>query len=139
MPEATFCMVKPDGVARGLSSEIIKRVSNSGLKVIESRYERMPLGDARRLYKVHEGKSFYEGLVKFITGGDVLLMKLEGDNAVAALRGIMGATDPREAEKGTIRGDLKEENIFNQDKIMKNIIHGSDSRENADYELSIFF
>lgn len=94
---------------------------------------------AERLYKVHLGKSFYPGLVKFITSGPVTLMIVEGENAIACLRSLMGATDPRKASAVTIRGDLKEENIFTEDGTMKNLIHGSDSPENAKYEISIFF
>lgn len=139
MPEATFCMVKPDGVCRGLTQEITKRITAAGLDIVSSRLENVALDEAERLYAVHKDKPFYTGLVKFITSGPVYLMKVEGLDAAASLRRLMGETDPRSAEAGTIRGDLKEENIFNEDKIMKNIIHGSDSPENAKYELAIFF
>jgi len=94
---------------------------------------------AERLYAVHLGKSFYAGLVKFITSGPATLMVVEGENAITRLRSLMGETDPRKAAAGTIRGDLREENIFTEDGTMKNLIHGSDSAENAKYEISIFF
>lgn len=139
MQDQTFCMVKPDGVSRGLTDEVKNRITGSGLEIKESKAQNVSLEEAKKLYQAHEGKSFYAGLVKFITKGSVCLMKIEGENAVARLRDIMGATDPRQALPGTIRCDFKEENIFNEDKIIKNIVHGSDSIENAKYELSIFF
>ena len=139
MLEQTFCMVKPDGVARNLVLEVKDRIIKSGLKIVDSRMAGISPDDAKKLYKVHEGKQFYGGLVKFITSGKVFLMRIEGENAISTLRAIMGATDPRKAEPGTIRGDLKEENIFTGDGSIKNIIHGSDSKENAEYELGIFF
>lgn len=139
MREQTFCMIKPDGVARGLIDKIEKRILDSKIKIIESRLKNLTFDDAKKLYAIHKTKPFYEGLVKFITSGSVFLMKIEGEDVISGLRTIMGATDPRKAEPGTIRGDLKEENIFNEDGIIKNIIHGSDSKENAEYELSLFF
>lgn len=132
-------MVKPDGVAAGLIDEISRRITQAGLQIVSGKLANMTLDDATKLYKVHEGKSFYNGLVKFITSGPVFLMKVQGENAVLKVRSLMGATDPRKAEIGTIRGDYKAENIFTEDGTMKNIIHGSDSKENAEYELSIFF
>ena len=132
-------MVKPDGTSRGLTEQVLNRISKANLKILVSKFQNVTIEEARKLYKVHEDKPFYEGLVKFLTTGPVFLLKLEGEDAVKTLRGIMGATDPRKAEKGTIRGDFKEENIFNSDGIIKNIVHGSDSVENAKYELSIFF
>lgn len=132
-------MVKPDGVARGLVQKIKERILKSGLNIVESRVETLSLEEVKKLYKVHEGKSFYGGLIKFITSGSVCLIKVEGENAIAKLRGIMGSTDPRNAEAGSIRGDFREENIFTEYGTMKNIIHGSDSVENAKTELALFF
>ncbi|MBI5701565.1 nucleoside-diphosphate kinase [Candidatus Saganbacteria bacterium] len=132
-------MVKPDAVSRGLVPEVEKRISVSGLHIIEGKQVNISLEKAKTLYAVHVGKSFYDGLLKFITSGPAYVMKIQGENAVLHLRSIMGATDPRSAESGTIRGDLKEENIFTEYGTMKNIIHGSDSVGNAKYELSIFF
>ena len=139
MLERTFCMVKPDGVARGLVDEVQKRLIDAKFKIVKSKLINITIEEAKNLYAAHKGKSFYNGLVKFITSGPAFLMELEREDAISKLRALMGATDPREAEAGTIRGDLKEENIFNEDKVMKNLIHGSDSKENAGYELSIFF
>ena len=132
-------MVKPDGVARGLVEEVKNRIKNAGFIIEESKSISVARDEAERLYLVHKGKSFYNGLVKSITSGPVFLMKLKKENAIVDLRSLMGATDPRKADPGTIRGDLKEENIFNEDGIIKNIIHGSDSQENARYEFKIFF
>lgn len=132
-------MVKPDGVAAGLTDEIGRRITQAGLQIVSGKLANMTLADAKKLYKEHEGKSFYNGLIKLITSGPVFLMKIQGEGAVLKMRELMGATDPRKAEKGTVRGDYRAENIFTEDGTMKNIIHGSDSKENAKYELGIFF
>ncbi len=132
-------MVKPDATARGLTDKIQDRIIKSGLKIVEGKYQNITLDEAKKLYKVHESKPFYNGLVKFITSGPVYLMRVEGENAVSKLREVMGETDPRKASLGTIRADFKEENIFNEDGIIKNLVHGSDSQENAKYEMGIFF
>jgi nucleoside-diphosphate kinase len=139
VPEQTFCMIKPDATARGLAEEIETRIEKSGLKIKKKRAITMSREQAEMLYAVHTGKSFYDGLVKFILSGPVTVMLVEGEDAVARLRGLMGVTDPRKAPVGTIRGDLKEEDIYTAEGVMKNLIHGSDSRENAGYESSIFF
>jgi len=132
-------MVKPDGIARGLLEEVKKRIKSSGLKIVDSKDSNLSIEEAEMLYSIHKGKTFYDGLVKFITSGPVCLMKLEGEDAIKTLRDIMGPTDPRSAQKGTIRGDFGEENIFTEYGSIKNIIHGSDSLESAKHELSIFF
>ncbi len=132
-------MIKPDGVSRGLSDELIKRVENNGLRIAKKYQQQMPKETAAELYSIHQGKHFYNGLMKFITSGPVVCTIVEGDDAIAKLREIMGATDPREAAAGTIRGDLKEENIFTEDKTIKNLVHGSDSPESAEREIAIFF
>lgn len=132
-------MIKPDGVSRGLSDEIIKRVEDNGLRIAKKYQQQMPNQTAVELYSIHQGKHFYNGLMKFITSGPVVCAIVEGDGAIAKLREIMGATDPREAAGGTIRGDLKEENIFTEDKTIKNLVHGSDSPESAEREIAIFF
>ena len=139
MRERTFFMIKPDGLSRNLSAEIINRVKASGLKITAEKETQMDISQAEKLYAVHQGKSFYPGLVKFITSGPVILMIVEGEEAVLKLRKLMGATDPREALPGTIRGELKEAEVINEDGIIKNIVHGSDSRESAEYEIPIFF
>jgi len=137
--EQTFCMIKPDAASRGLTSEILDRIEKSGLKVAKNKKISMSIEESERLYAVHKEKPFYAGLVKFITSGPVDVMLVEGEDAISRLRALMGETDPRKAKPGTIRGDLREENIFTEDGIMKNLIHGSDSLENAKYEISIFF
>ncbi len=139
MPEQTFCMIKPDAVLRGLTSEILNRIEKYGLKIVKRKNLIVNQDQAERLYAAHKGKPFYNGLVKFATSGSVLCLVVEGDEAVKRLRSLMGETDPRAAQPGTIRYDLREENIFNADGIMKNLIHGSDSIENAKNEISIFF
>ncbi len=137
--EKTFFMIKPDGVSHGLENEIFRRVEEAGLKVLRRKKMRMTEGQAADLYLPHRGKKFYPGLLNFITCGEVVCSVVEGEDAVSRLRDLMGATDPREAAPGTIRGDLREENVLNHEGIIKNLVHGSDSSESAKRELSIFF
>jgi nucleoside-diphosphate kinase len=132
-------MIKPDGLARGLEKEIIGRIERAGLEIEASRTVTLTPGEAAELYQPHAGKSFYPGLVKFITSGAVTVCSITGDGAIARLRRLMGATDPRQAEPGTIRGDLREKEVVNEHGIIKNLIHGSDSPESAARELAIFF
>ena len=139
MQEQTFCMVKPDGVSRGLVQEIEKRIMGSRLEIIKSKLIHLTVDEAEKLYAMHKEKSFYGGLVKSITSGPVFLMKLQGENAIHKLRGLMGATNPQNAEAGTIRGDFKDEPVFDEFGIYRNIVHGSDSKENAEHELGLFF
>lgn len=130
--EQTFVMIKPDAVQKGLVGEIIKRIENKGLNIKEQKMLTLSNEKASELYAVHKGKAFFEELIEFVTSSPVVVMKVEGDQAVLAMRNIMGATDPLEASSGTIRGD------FGLD-ISRNLIHGSDSVENAQKELAIFF
>ena len=139
MLEKTFFMVKPDGVSRGLEKEIFKRVKQAGLKVVQKKKLRMTEKQAAELYSPHLGKSFYPGLINFITCGEVICSVVEGENAILCLRDLMGVTDPREAASGTIRGDLKEKNVLNAEGIIKNLVHGSDSPESARREIGVFF
>lgn len=139
MREKTFFMLKPDGVARGLTEVIFSRVEGVGLRVLKSERITMTDKQAAELYKPHLGKSFYAGLVKFITSGPVTICVVTGENAVQRLRELMGETDPRNAAAGSIRGDLREEDVLNPDGIIKNLVHGSDSPESAERELAIFF
>jgi len=132
-------LIKPDGVVRGLVDEIMARVAGADLKVIASKTIQLTNGLAGDLYSVHLDKPFYPGLLKFITSGQVVANIIESEDAIARTRAIMGATDPREAEAGTIRGDLKEENIFTPEKTMKNLVHGSDSAQSARREIKILF
>ncbi|MHB8840714.1 MAG: nucleoside-diphosphate kinase [Candidatus Aquicultor sp.] len=130
--ERTFTMVKPDGVRKSLAGEIIKRYESAGLKLIALKLVRLSQEKAEELYSIHKGKPFFDELVDFITSGPVVPMVLEGENAVSRVRDIMGATNPKEAAPGTIRGDFAEE-------ISENIVHGADSVESASREIPVFF
>ena len=132
-------MVKPDGVSRGLEKEIFRRVEQTGLKITQKKRLFLSKDQAADLYSPHFGKKFYPGLIKFITSGEVICTVVECEDAISGLRNLMGATDPREAGSGTIRGDLKEENVLNEEGIIKNLVHGSDSSETAKREIAIFF
>jgi len=125
-------MVKPDGVRKSLAGEIIKRYESAGLKLIALKLVRLSQEKAEELYSIHKGKPFYNELVDFIISGPVVPMVLEGENAVNRVRDIMGATNPKEAAPGTIRGDFAEE-------ISENIVHGADSVESANREIPVFF
>jgi len=139
MLEKSFCMIKPDGIARGLEKEIIGRIERSGLKITQKKIIRMDAEQSAALYQPHFGEKFYDGLIRFIISGPVAACVVEGEGAIAGLRRLMGATDPLKAESGTIRGDLKELNSINEYGIIKNLIHGSDSIESAEREIKIFF
>ncbi|MBE0447510.1 MAG: nucleoside-diphosphate kinase [Actinobacteria bacterium] len=130
--ERTFTMVKPDGVRKGLTGEVIRRYEKAGLKLIGLKMVRLSEEKAGELYFIHKGKPFYNELVEFIISGPVIPMVLEGDNAVSQVRDIMGATDPKEAAPGTIRGDFAEE-------ISENVVHGADSVESANREIQVIF
>lgn len=132
-------MLKPDAIVRGLEDEIFNRVKGQGFRVVEKKEIKVTADQAEKLYETHKEKPFFHGLIKFITSGPVVVSILEKENAVPDLRKLMGATDPRSAEAGTIRGDLKEENIFSEMGTMKNLVHGSDSKESFEYESKIFF
>lgn len=132
MTERTFIAIKPDGVKRGLIGEIIKRFETKGFKVVGLKMLQVTNEQAAQHYAEHVGKPFYDGLVKFITAAPIVAIALEGNDVVAQARRIMGATDPNKAEIGTIRAD------FGQ-AMNRNIVHGSDSVENAQRELAIYF
>ncbi len=130
--EKTLILVKPDGVQRGLVGEIIGRFERRGLKLAGMKFMQMSLELAEEHYGVHKERPFYKALVEYITSGPIVAMVWEGNNAVAAARATIGATNPVEASGGTIRGDLGME-------IGRNLVHGSDSPENGVKEASIFF
>ena len=132
MIERTFSMIKPDSVVRGLIGEVIARIERKGLKIVGMKMIQVSEVNADRLYAVHEEKPFFKDLVGFIRSAPVVVMAIEGDSAVAVLRRVIGSTDAKEAAPGTVRGD------FSCSKSM-NVIHASDSSENAQKELSIFF
>ena len=130
--ERTLVLLKPDAVQRGLSGQVIARFEAKGLKIIGIKMILMDRALAGRHYGIHEGKPFFEGLVNFITSSPIVAIALEGPKAVEVVRAMMGVTDPKKAALGTIRGD------FGMD-IGRNLVHGSDSPENAVTELELFF
>ena len=130
--QKTFAIIKPDAVKRQLIGEIISRIEKVGLEVIACKMEKLTLEKAENFYSVHKNKPFFNDLIEYMISSPVLLMVLYGKNAVLSYRNIMGDTDPQKAEKGTIRGDLAE-------SIDANCVHGSDSIENANVEISLMF
>jgi nucleoside-diphosphate kinase len=130
--ERTLIIAKPDAVQRGLSGEIIRRFENRGLRIVGMKFIHMSRELAGKHYAIHQGKPFYEGLINYITSAPVVVMVLEGTQAVAVARNTIGATKPVEAAAGTIRGDLGLE-------VGRNLVHGSDSVENAAKEINLFF
>ena len=139
MREKTLLLVKPDGVARGLSQQIFERVENAGLKIEAKIKTILTSLQAAELYQPHLGKQFYPGLIKFMTSGPIFACVVSGENAIRCLRELMGDTDPLAAARGTIRGDLREAAVINEDGIIKNLVHGSDSPESAAREIAAFF
>ena len=131
-PERTFAFLKPDTVHNRLAGEVLSRLERKGFVFKQLKLHHISKKEAEALYSVHKGKPFFQELVDHVTSGPVVLMILEGSNAVDVLRKVIGATNPQTAEPGTIRGDLSL-------SITANIIHASDSLENAKKESSIFF
>ena len=130
--ERTLSIVKPDAVAKNVIGEIYSRFEAAGLKIVAARMKQLTAEDAQRFYAVHEGKPFYNDLVAFMTSGPVMIQVLEGDNAIALNRELMGATNPQEAAPGTIRADFAK-------SVDANAVHGSDAPETAAYEIGVFF
>jgi nucleoside-diphosphate kinase len=130
--EHTFIMVKPDGVARGLVGEVISRLESKGLVLEQIRGLTISKDLAETQYEEHVGKPFFPELVEFITSGPVVAMEWSGDGAIAACRALMGATDPKQAAPGTIRGDFGL-------VVTENLVHGSDGPDSAKRELELFF
>ncbi|MEM2096527.1 MAG: nucleoside-diphosphate kinase [Candidatus Caldarchaeum sp.] len=130
--EQTFVILKPSAVSRGLVGEIVSRFERKGLRLVGLKLWRISKAEAERLYHVHRGKPFFEGLLEAITSGPVVLLVLEGREAVQVVRKLIGATDPVKAEPGTVRGDYGLE-------ITDNLVHASDSRESFELECFIFF
>jgi nucleoside-diphosphate kinase len=125
-------LIKPDAIQRGLAGEIISRIERRGLKIVAMKMLQMDEALAQHHYAVHKGKAFFDGLVNFITSSPIIAIILQGKGAVEVVRQTMGETDPAKACPGTIRGDLGLD-------IEHNLIHGSDSLENAAKEISLFF
>jgi len=130
--QRTLSIIKPDAVAKNVIGDIIRRFEENGLAVIATRMTHLSAEQAGRFYAVHKERPFYKDLCDFMSSGPVLAMVLEGSNAVPLNRQLMGATNPKEAEAGTIRAD-------HADSIDANAVHGSDSEENAAIEISFFF
>jgi nucleoside-diphosphate kinase len=132
MKERTLAIVKPDGVARKLTGEVIMRLETAELKIIAMKMITLTGEQAKGFYKVHEGKPFYESVTGFMSSGPCVVMVLEGEGAIAKYRKLMGATDFRKAEEGSIRRDFATD-------IEKNIVHGSDGADTAAFEIGYFF
>ena len=130
--ERTLSIVKPDAVAKNVIGEIYSRFEKAGLKIIAAKMKQLTAADAQRFYAVHEGKPFYHDLVDFMTSGPVMIQVLEGENAIALNRELMGATNPQDAAPGTIRADFAK-------SIDANAVHGSDAPDTAAYEIGVFF
>ena len=130
--ERTLSIVKPDGVKKNLIGEVIKRFEQKGLRIAAMRMLRMSIDDAKGFYIVHKERPFYDSLTSFMSEGPVVVVVVEGENAINKVRQIMGATNPKDAAPGTIRADFAS-------NIEHNIVHGSDSRESAAYEIPYFF
>lgn len=130
--ERTLSIVKPDAVAKNVIGQIYSRFENNGLKIIAAKMKHLSQAEAEGFYAVHKERPFFADLVSFMISGPVMIQVLEGENAVAKNRELMGATNPKEAAAGTIRADFA-------DSIDANAVHGSDSLENADIEIAYFF
>ncbi len=130
--QRTLVLLKPDALQRGLVGEIISRLEGRGLKIVAMKMMQMDEELAKRLYEIHKGKSFFQGLIEQITSSPIIAAVFEGENAVELVRRTMGETDPALATQGTIRGDLALD-------IGRNLIHGADSEEIAEKETKLFF
>ncbi len=130
--ERTLSIIKPDAVAKCIIGKIYSRFESSGLKIVEAKMQTLTQELAEGFYAEHKGRPFFEDLVKFMTSGPVIVQALEGENAIAKHRELMGATNPKEAAAGTIRADFAE-------SIDANAVHGSDSPESAAREVAYFF
>ena len=130
--EKTLSIIKPDAVAKNVIGKIIDRFESNGLRIAAMKKIKLTKEDAGKFYEVHKERPFYNDLCEYMSSGPVVVMVLEGENAVAKNRELMGATNPKEAEAGTIRADFA-------DSIDANAVHGSDSVENAEIEINFFF
>jgi nucleoside-diphosphate kinase len=130
--ERTLSIIKPDAVAKNVIGKIYSRFETNGLKIIAARMLQLSRAEAEGFYAVHKGRPFFEDLVKFMISGPVMVQVLEGESAIAKNRELMGATDPKKADKGTIRADFA-------DSIDANAMHGSDAADTAKVEIGYFF
>lgn len=132
--ERTLAIIKPDGVARSLIGEVIKRIEAEHLNIVAMKMLKMTGGEAQKFYSVHTSQPFFHDLINFTCSGPVIVMVLEGLGAIQRWRNLMGATDSNVAKSGTIRGDLGDKEI-----IRNNVVHGSDGPSGAQYEINYFF
>jgi nucleoside-diphosphate kinase len=132
MQERTLAIIKPDGVSRNLIGAVLSRLEGAGLQIVALKMIKMSKDQAKGFYKVHEGKPFYESVTDFMSSGPCIVMVLTGEGAIMRYRELMGATNYKEAEEGTIRREFATD-------VEKNVVHGSDSKENAEFEISYFF
>lgn len=132
MKERTLSIIKPDGVSRNLIGAVVKRLEEEGLNIAAMKMIKMTKTQAKGFYKVHEGKPFFDSVTEFMSSGPCVVMVLEGKDVIKRYRKLMGATNYEEAEEGTIRHDFATD-------IEKNVVHGSDSDENARFEIGYFF
>jgi nucleoside-diphosphate kinase len=130
--QQTFVMLKPSTTTRGMIGNIITRIENKGLKIVAMKLTQITPQKAQQLYQIHQGKPFYPDLIKYITSAPVVALIIQGQDAVNTIRTLIGKTNPKEAQPGTIRGDLAL-------TVTKNAVHASDSTENAQKEAAIFF
>ncbi|NCO67766.1 MAG: nucleoside-diphosphate kinase [Nitrospirae bacterium CG_4_10_14_0_8_um_filter_41_23] len=130
--ERTLSIVKPDGVGKNLIGKVIKRFEKNGLRIAALKMLKLSKDDAKGFYIVHKERPFYESLTSFMSEGPIVVMVVEGENAINKVRESMGATNPKDAAPGTIRADFASD-------IEHNIVHGSDSKESASYEIPFFF
>ena len=130
--ERTLSIIKPDAVAKNVIGEIYSRFEKAGLKVVAAKMLRLSRGDAEGFYAVHRGRPFFKDLVEFMISGPVMIQVLEGENAIQKNRELMGATDPKKADRGTIRADFAQ-------SIDANAVHGSDAADTAAAEVAYFF
>jgi nucleoside-diphosphate kinase len=130
--ERTLSIVKPDGVQKNVIGDVYTRFEKAGLRIVAARMMHLTQAQAEAFYAIHRERPFFKDLCKYMTSGPVMVQVLEGENAVAKNREVMGATDPKKAAPGTIRADLA-------DSIEANVVHGSDSLENAAREIAFFF
>ncbi|MDH4290473.1 MAG: nucleoside-diphosphate kinase [Aquincola sp.] len=130
--ERTLSIIKPDAVAKNVIGQIYARFEAAGLKIVAARMAHLSRGEAEAFYAVHKARPFFNDLVKFMTSGPVMIQVLQGESAIAKNRDLMGATDPKKAEKGTIRADFAT-------SIDANAVHGSDAPETAAVEVAFFF
>ena len=130
--ERTISIVKPDAVGKNVIGKIYSRFEDNGLRIVAAKMKHLSVREAQEFYAVHKERPFYDSLVAFMTSGPVMIQVLEGENAVATNRELMGATNPAEAAPGTIRADFAE-------SLSVNAVHGSDSLENAAIEIAYFF